>query len=549
MNPYPPQLGGTDRGPVSRVELRIECKALKKKDEFSKSDPCAAIYMLNRKSQKWEELGRTELIKNCHDPKFTRAFKVDYFFEEVQKVKVEVYDLDNETATLEDDDFLGKIECNLGEIVSRNPYSGPLLKKDGKPMGGSTIFIRSEEVKEGGEMVHMKFSATKLDNKDFLGKSDPYLEISKKALDGSWQVVHRTEVIKNTLNPVWRPFTLSSHALCGGNKSEDIKFDCYDYDSDGSHDFIGTFTTTLADMESKTQGGKEASYPCINPKKQSKKKYQNSGVIHLTELKIFKRTSFLEFVYGGMQINFTVGIDFTGSNGNPSSPNSLHYINPYQPNEYMLAIQAVGNVCQDYDTDKLFPALGFGAKLPDGTISMEFAINFNPSNPYCAGIGGVLEAYKACIQRVTLYGPTNVAPIIYHVARFAEQAQKEEGTKGAHAYFILLLLTDGIISDMDKTRDAIVYASGLPMSLIIVGVGDADFSDMNFLDGDDGVLKGANGRPALRDIVQFVPFREFSMSSSAELARHVLAEVPQQVVQYYEMRKIPPKPRPAQTQT
>uniref|UniRef100_K1QAM7 Copine-7 n=1 Tax=Magallana gigas TaxID=29159 RepID=K1QAM7_MAGGI len=534
MNPQgvPPLNGAA--GPVSRVELRVECKDLKKKDEFSKSDPCAALYVLSRKSQKWEEIGRTELIKNCHDPKFAHAFTVDYFFEEVQKVKVEVYDLDNETASLADDDFLGMIECNLGVIVSRNPFSAPLLKKDGKPMGGSTITIRSEEVKEGGEMVHMKFRATKLDNKDFLGKSDPYLEISKRAADGSWQVVHRTE------------------------------FDCYDYDSDGSHDFIGTFTTTLEDMESKTQGGKEAEngirstysqaiknatgqarnhrirnhriahrmpghrsppfplpspcpikaarkiwlmkwwkwqvgsyqkgtpiaqYPCINPKKQSKKKYQNSGVIHLTELK--------------------VGIDFTGSNGNPANPSSLHYINPYQPNEYMQAIQAVGNVCQDYDTDKLFPALGFGAKLPDGQVSMEFAINFNPSNPYCAGIAGVLEAYKACIQRVTLYGPTNVAPIIYHVARFAEQAQKEEAEKGANAYFILLLLTDGIITDMDKTRDAIVYASGLPMSLIIVGVGEADFSDMNFLDGDNGILKGANGRPALRDIVQFVPFRDF----------------------------------------
>ena len=73
----------------------------------------------------------------------------------------------------------------------------------------------------------------------------------------------------------------------------------------------------------------------------------------------------------------------------------------------------------------------------------------------------------------------------------------------------MLLLTDGIITDMDRTRDAIVYASGLPMSLIIVGVGSADFSDMNFLDGDDGILKGANGRPAQRDIVQFVPFRDF----------------------------------------
>lgn len=29
---------------------------------------------------------------------------------------------------------------------------------------------------------------------DFLGKSDPYLEILKGNPDGSWQVVHRTEV-------------------------------------------------------------------------------------------------------------------------------------------------------------------------------------------------------------------------------------------------------------------------------------------------------------------------------------------------------------------
>ena len=29
---------------------------------------------------------------------------------------------------------------------------------------------------------------------DFLGKSDPYLEILRATSDGSWQVVHRTEV-------------------------------------------------------------------------------------------------------------------------------------------------------------------------------------------------------------------------------------------------------------------------------------------------------------------------------------------------------------------
>ena len=52
-------------------------------------------------------------------------------------------------------------------------------------------------------------------------------------------------------------------------------------------------------------------------------------------------------------------------------------------------------------------------------------------------------------------------------------------------------------------------ASSLPLSLIIVGVGQADFTDMNELDGDGGVLRSPAGKPVQRDIVQFVPFRDF----------------------------------------
>ena len=77
------------------------------------------------------------------------------------------------------------------------------------------------------------------------------------------------------------------------------------------------------------------------------------------------------------------------------------------------------------------------------------------------------------------------------------------------------MLTDGVLSDMSNTRAAIVAASKLPMSLIIVGVGQADFDDMEILDGDNGVLRAPSGEPAHRDIVQFVPFRDFKRVSAA----------------------------------
>lgn len=44
-----------------------------------------------------------------------------------------------------------------------------------------------------------------------------------------------------------------------------------------------------------------------------------------------------------------IAIDFTGSNGDPRYPQSLHYINPHGYNEYLAAIWSVGSVIQDYD--------------------------------------------------------------------------------------------------------------------------------------------------------------------------------------------------------
>ena len=77
-------------------------------------------------------------------------------------------------------------------------------------------------------------------------------------------------------------------------------------------------------------------------------------------------------------------------------------------------------------------------------------------------------------------------------------------------YNILLIITDGIISDMQAAIDAIVDGSTLPLSIIIVGVGSADFSSMDVLDADDEPLYSQKYRKHMSaDIVQFVPFREF----------------------------------------
>ncbi|XP_058011631.1 copine-2 isoform X5 [Ahaetulla prasina] len=469
---------------VCKVELSVCGQNLLDRDVTSKSDPFCVLFM--EINEKWTEIDRTETAVNNLNPAFSKKFIIDYHFEEVQKLKFALFDQDKSSMQLYEHDFLGEFSCTLGSIVSSKKVTRALILGNGKPAGKGTITIAAQELLDN-QVITLSMAGRKLDKKDLFGKSDPFLEFYKQGDDGKWMLVHRTEVIKYTLDPVWKPFTVPLISLCDGDTEKQIKIVCYDYDNDGGHDFIGEFQTSVDTM-------------C------------KDGSV--------------------------VGIDFTASNGNPRDPTSLHYINPMGTNEYLSAIWAVGQIIQDYDTDKMFPALGFGAQLPpDWKVSHEFAINFNPTNPFCLGVEGIVQAYSSCLPHIRFYGPTNFSPIINHVARFAAQAIQQES---ASQYFILLIITDGVISDMDETRHAVVQASRLPMSIIIIGVGNADFAAMEFLDADNRMLRSYTGEEAVRDIVQFVPFREFRSAPKETLAKAVLAELPQQVVQYFKHQNLAP---------
>lgn len=63
-----------------------------------------------------QQVARTERVQNCLSPKFAKKFVIDYYFEIVQKLKFGLYDIDNKTIDLSDDDFLGELECTLGQV-------------------------------------------------------------------------------------------------------------------------------------------------------------------------------------------------------------------------------------------------------------------------------------------------------------------------------------------------------------------------------------------------------------------------------------------------
>ena len=206
----------------------------------------------------------------------------------------------------------------------------------------------------------------------------------------------------------------------------------------------------------------------------------------------------------------------------------------------MRALQAVAGLLLNYDSDRMVPLYGYGAKVPPNykTVSHCFPLTFS-REVEVDDIEGVLEAYKAALPRVVLAGPTYLSPVI----RQASKAASEHATQDRQIYHILLILTDGNVNiqDMAETKRAIVAASELPMSIIIAGVGGKSFETMKLLDSDDALLE-QDGKYASRDIVQFVELREFAGRPEAELAAAVLEEVPRQFLGYMRDHEVTPNP-------
>lgn len=156
---------------------------------------------------------------------------------------------------------------------------------------------------------------------------------------------------------------------------------------------------------------------------------------------------------------------------------------------------AVGQILLEYDSDKMIPAYLYGAKI-NGQTHHCFPLNFNATNPEVPGIPGLLAAYQNAISQVKLYGPSELKEkitmkiIIFNlystfewIANLAPTLAMAKSVMNARKgqYLVLLILTDGVISDFDKTVRELVDCSSLPLSVVIVGVGNADFSAMEGL--------------------------------------------------------------------
>ena len=95
---------------------------------------------------------------------------------------------------------------------------------------------------------------------------------------------------------------------------------------------------------------------------------------------------------------------------------------------------------------------GFGGAVPPYTQRAThcFALNGDIFDPRVYGVQGVVQAYQNALQQAKLYGPTHFSQILNEVCSHVESDMKSRSHQKFH---ILVIITDGVINDMNQTID------------------------------------------------------------------------------------------------
>ena len=571
-----------------KVKLSISARNLSNVAGRGKgvSDPFAVVTKLAEFGNNPECMGRTEVMKNTLHPDWTKVFVFDYELGRPVKFAVSLYD----EVRKGPNKYMGSAVFELGRLLgARGGIRARTLKG-----GGGTGVAQAEKYTGGGRTLHLSLRGIGLKNTEGpFNKSDPFYEI-KRQIEGPggiiWDVIYRSTHIKDNLHPIWPNAVIDLAVLCNGKLDQPIQMSVMDHEKTGKHVHMGDIETTVRGLiaakdsgpfvlkrRGKSKGELEVSAaeimgdsssnsdrdlasqtakvllsapppplpePLSDPPSPPPTAELPSPATNPTYVPsaspsvvpyvpgaadIPSPPTFLDYISGGCQIHLCVAIDFTGSNGDPRQPGTLHYRSPDgSPNDYEMAVMAIGDILDGYSCHHKFPVLGFGAKY-GGEVRHCFQVG-NASQ--VEGIDGIREAYRETFRTgLTMSGPTVFADVIRAAASMAVNSQETANAKGEQAYGVLLIITDGEVTDRDATAACLDEISDCPLSVVIVGVGETDFTSMHFLDDCSG--------PGKPNITQFVEFNRHK-HDALSLTAATLDEIPSQLVNYFTRKGIPP---------
>lgn len=473
-------LGPNNNNSIIKLEFMVENIEIKNKYQivfdFSGQNPFSTE----------EVLSQTPSIT------FSKCFLGNYFFGKQQNMNISL---------IKNGKKEGSLDTTLGKIVGYNEstFKGTINKN-------TNIIIKAKGISDNNYYVCCKFEA------EYNTPNNSFKEAKDK--------------IYYTIKSGGKDIYISGSIPSDG-KFKEVRIPSVLLENGFTITFLDAYQDTLSFKDETIQRfcvPKKGVYLGVSVK--------NKNISIYNKSMLFKNVSFIDYIRSGVMLKLSIGIDYTSSNLPPSDPNSLHYLGN-QMNDYEQAIHACGMIIAYYDYNQKFPVYGYGAMLKNEfQTNMCFNVNMK-QNPEVYTLINVLKEYRNSFNFLQLSGPNNLCPLIQ---KTIDTIKSENNPL---KYHVLLILTNGMVNDLTQTIDIIVAGSYLPLSIIIIGIGNANFDSMATLYGASTPMINSNGTKKLRDIVQFVHFNKYRNNPDM-LAEKVLEEIPRQLIEYYSMNSLYP---------
>ena len=295
--------------------------------------------LFKKEGSVWREIGKTEVIMDSLSPKWVKNFEVPYHFEKREHYKVVVYDIDdfNNLGNFAGHDLAGQLEFAIHEVVTApNQTLEKFLECDERAArkSGTIKIIADERQGINNEEANFKLSGSFSSQEGF-----NFFLVHKFMGPNNFKPVYKSEITSCLGGRFsWNLVSILTSELANEDPEREIRVEFFKSQKSGKHINLGYISCNIAQLR---EGQLE--FQLMGRGRNQSARFEN--------LVFHKRHTFLEYIFGGCEIQLSVAIDFTLSNGPPSDKESLHYLD-LNKNEYLHAIKSVGNILQYYDTDK-----------------------------------------------------------------------------------------------------------------------------------------------------------------------------------------------------
>lgn len=453
----------------------------------------------------------TESVWGNKKPEFQTKFSIIPRINNSQTFNVVLLEMTPTIKPVDEYKKIGETKVSLGKILIEG--------KTTLTLDNAEIDISVHQESSGRGVLSMIIAFYKLPLDHWLIKNYPELQILKYDENiKDWASIYSSECVKRSDVGQWAPILLPCRLVCEDDYNREIKLVVINAEPGKEKYPIGYCHMTIKEI-SECRNKKIVLIPA-DPKK------ARAGNLIIRAATLIERSTFYGHIKNGLRFNFACAIDFNISNRPPRDSKSLHYTTVGEMNPYQTCMTEIYSAIEPYCDGRSFHAWGFAAKYKR-VLNHCFPLVTHDGSPELNSIRDLQNSYWAIFEFIQFDKPVMICPATQMAIN------QVKGSKNPADYLVFLILIERVPDDFGDFVDLLYDNQHEPISIVIMGIGEYNFSQFEEYFVPGSFIKNSQGKPFEREFVVFVKYN--TISNISQLTSTALLCVPEQAIHWVEV--------------